>query len=40
MKHKDKWQPVVLMMLTTVIGMGAFYWMITPRCCAISRSEH
>ena len=27
MKHKDKWQPILLMMLTTVIGMGAFYWM-------------
>ena len=34
MKHKDKWQPIVLMMLTTVIAMGAFYWMKswnTPR---------
>ena len=25
MKHKDKWQPIVLMMLTTIIAMGAFY---------------
>ena len=27
MKHKDKWQPIVLMILTTSIAMGAFYWM-------------
>ena len=26
MKHKDKWQPIVLMILTTLIAMGAFYW--------------
>ena len=26
MKHKDKWQPIALMALTTVIAMGAFYW--------------
>ena len=26
MKHKDKWQPIALMILTTVIAMGAFYW--------------
>lgn len=25
MKHKDKWQPIVLMMLTTCVVMGAFY---------------
>ena len=25
MKHKDKWQPIVLMILTTLIAMGAFY---------------
>lgn len=27
MKHKDKWQPIALMILTTLIAMGAFYWM-------------
>lgn len=26
MKHKDKWQPIALMAFTTVIAMGAFYW--------------
>ena len=26
MKHKDKWQPIVLMILTTLIAMGGFYW--------------
>ena len=26
MKQKDKWQPIVLMILTTLIAMGAFYW--------------
>ena len=26
MKHKDKWQPIALMILTTCIAMGAFYW--------------
>ena len=26
MKHKDKWLPIVLMMLTTLIAMGGFYW--------------
>lgn len=26
MKHKDKWQPIVLMILTTLIAMGLFYW--------------
>lgn len=26
MKHKDKWQPIALMILTTLIAMGAFYW--------------
>ena len=27
MKHKDKWQPITVMILTTLIAMGAFYWM-------------
>lgn len=26
MKHKDKWQPIVLMILTALIAMGGFYW--------------
>ena len=26
MKHKDKWQPIALMILTTVIATGGFYW--------------
>ena len=27
MKHKDKWQPIVLMIITTCVATGAFYWM-------------
>ena len=29
MKHKDKWLPIVLMMITTCVAMGVFFWMKT-----------
>lgn len=29
MRHKDKWLPIVLMILTTSIAMGVFFWMKT-----------